>query len=37
MAAVMGVSKDLMRQVWREAELKPHRLDRYMASSDPKI
>ena len=37
MATVMGVSKDLIRQVWREAEMKPHRLDRYMASSDPKF
>ena len=37
MAAVMGVSKDLIRQVWREADLKPHRLDRYMASNDPKF
>lgn len=35
MAAVMGVSKDLIRQVWQEADLKPHRLDRYMASKDP--
>jgi transposase len=37
MAVVMGVSKDLIRQVWREADLKPHRLDRYMASNDPKF
>jgi transposase len=37
MAADMGVSKDLIRQVWREADLKPHRLDRYMASNDPKF
>lgn len=37
MAAVMGVSKDLIRQVWREADLKPHRLERYMASNDPKF
>ena len=37
MAAVMGVSKDLIRQVWREADLKPHRLDRYMASNDPQF
>jgi hypothetical protein len=29
MAAVMGVSKDLIRQVWREGDLKPHRFDRY--------
>jgi transposase len=37
MAAVMGVSKDLIRQVWQEADLKPHRLDRYMASNDPRF
>ena len=37
MAAVMGVGKDLIRQVWQEAELKPHRLDRYMASDDPQF
>ena len=37
MAAFMEVSKDLIRQVWREADLKPHRLDRYMASNDPKF
>jgi transposase len=37
MAQVMGVGKDLVRQVWREADLKPHRLDRYMASNDPQF
>ena len=37
MAAVMGVGKDLVRQVWQEAELKPHRLERYMASNDPQF
>src|SRR5579859_1961441 len=37
MAAVMGVGKDLIGQVWREAELKPHRLDRYMTSDDPQF
>lgn len=37
MASVMGVGKDLIRQVWREAELKPLRLDRYMASDDPQF
>jgi len=37
MAAVMHVGKDLIRQVWQEAELKPHRLDRYMASDDPQF
>ena len=34
MEAVMGVGKDLIWQVWREADLKPHRLDRYMARDD---
>ena len=37
MAALIGVGKDLVRQVWREAELKPHRLDRYIASDDPHV
>jgi len=37
MATVINVGKDLIRQVWREAELKPHRLDRYMASDDPQF
>jgi transposase len=35
MAAVIGVGKELIRKVWHEADLKPHRLERYMASSDP--
>lgn len=37
MAAVMGVGRDLIRQVRREADLEPHRLDRYMASDDPQF
>lgn len=37
MAMAMGVGKDLVRQVWQEAELKPHRLERYMASDDPQF
>ncbi len=37
MAAVMGVGKDLVRQVWQEAELRPHRLERYLASDDPQF
>ena len=37
MAAFIGVGKDLIWQVWREADLKPHRLDRYMASDDPQF
>lgn len=35
MATLMGVGKELIRKVWQEAELKPHRLERYMASNDP--
>lgn len=37
MAAVMKVSKNLIARIWREAELKPHRLERYMASTDPQF
>src|SRR5436190_9660209 len=35
MAAVMKVSKNLIGRIWKEADLKPHRLERYMASNDP--
>jgi transposase len=35
LAAVLGVSKDAVHRVWQEAGLKPHRLERYMASDDP--
>jgi transposase len=35
LAAQLGVGKDLIHRVWREAGLKPHRLERYMASNDP--
>jgi transposase len=35
LAAALGVSKDAVHRVWREAGLKPHRLERYMASDDP--
>lgn len=37
MAAVMKVSKNLIARIWHEAELKPHRLERYMASNDPQF
>jgi transposase len=37
MAAVMKVSKNLIAQIWKEADLKPHRLERYMASNDPQF
>jgi transposase len=37
MAAVMKVNKNLIARIWKEADLKPHRLDRYMASNDPQF
>jgi transposase len=37
MAAVMNVSKNLIARIWKEADLKPHRLERYMASNDPQF
>src|SRR5271170_7590120 len=35
LAAALDVSKDAVHRVWREAGLKPHRLERYMANNDP--
>ena len=35
LAAELDVSKDAVHRVWKEAGLKPHRLERYMASDDP--
>ena len=35
LAAALGVSKDAVHRTWKEAGLKPHRWDRYMASDDP--
>jgi len=35
LASEIGISKDLVHRVWREADLRPHRLERYMASNDP--
>ena len=37
MASVMKVSKNLIARIWKEADLKPHRLERYMASNDPQF
>jgi transposase len=37
MAAVMEVSKNLIARIWQEADLKPHRLERYLASNDPQF
>src|SRR5262245_38194897 len=35
LAAALGVSKDAIHRVWKQAGLKPHRLERYLASDDP--
>ena len=35
MAAAMNVGNELIRKVWKEADLKPHRLERYLATKDP--
>src|SRR6266567_1409885 len=37
MAAVMKVNKNLIARIWKEADLKPHRLERYLASNDPQF
>jgi transposase len=37
MATVMKVNKNLIARIWKEADLKPHRLERYMASDDPQF
>ena len=34
LAQALGVSKDAVHRVWKEAGLTPHRLERYMASDD---
>lgn len=37
LAAQLGVSKDTVQRIWQKAGLKPHRLERYMASDDPEL
>src|SRR5271170_6960650 len=37
MAAALGLSKSTVQRVWAQTRLKPHRLDRYMASNDPRF
>src|SRR6185436_6032280 len=37
MAEALGLSKSTVERVWAQARLKPHRLDRYMASNDPRF
>ena len=35
MAKHLKISKDTVQRIWHQAGLKPHRLERYMASDDP--
>jgi transposase len=35
MAAASGISKSTVQRIWATARVKPHRLERYMASNDP--
>lgn len=35
LARELNISKDTVHRVWRAAGVKPHRLERYMASDDP--
>lgn len=35
LAQALGISKDAVHRIWRKAGIKPHRLQRYMASDDP--
>jgi transposase len=37
MAAALGLSKSTVQRVWAQMRLKPHRLDGYMASNDPRF
>jgi transposase len=37
LATTLGVSKDAVHRVWKEAGLKPHRLEHYLASDDPEF
>jgi transposase len=37
LATSLGISKDAIHRVWKEAGLKPHRLERYMASDNPEF
>jgi len=35
LAQELSISKDAVHRIWRKAGIKPHRLERYMASNDP--
>jgi transposase len=35
LAQSLGISKDSVQRIWHKADLRPHRLERYMTSDDP--
>ena len=37
MAAALEISKSTVQRIWTQARVKPHRLERYMASNDPQF
>jgi hypothetical protein len=37
LAAELGISKTTVQRVLAQSKLRPHRLDRYMASNDPEF
>ena len=37
MARALRLSKSTVQRIWSQARVKPHRLDRYMASNDPQF
>lgn len=37
LAQALGVGKSTVQRVWTQAQLMPHRLDRYIASNDPEF
>ena len=37
LARALSIGKSTVQRVWAQAQLKPHRLDRYMASNDPEF
>jgi transposase len=37
LAATLGLGKSTVHRIWSQARVKPHRLERYMASDDPQF
>ena len=37
LGAALGLGKSMVQRIWSQARVKPHRLERYMASDDPQF